>query len=205
MARRRDDLKIGPKEKAIEAVKAGNKEEAIKNIEALYEEFRPLHDRYGDWIQILLSFIAERLGEEAIEEAIRGITYEIYKERWLTAFEKMTPEEIAAMFGQVFRSHYADFYIEEDDEKFVVYITYCNSGGRMQKEGRAAGRRTKKAYPWSYGEADVCYYCTHESIFQPVFNELGFDNIQYEYENQFEDDGTPTGGVCRYIVYKKKT
>ena len=205
MVRRRDDLVIGPKEKAIEAVKAGNKEDAIKNIEALYEEFRPLHDRYGDWVQILLSFIAEKLGEEAVEEAVRGITYEIYDERWLTRFKDMSPEEIAAMFGQVLRSHYASFYIEEDDEKLVVYIPYCGSGGRMQKEGRAAaGRRTQKAYPWSYGQAGVCYYCTHESIFEQVFHELGFDIIKWKYEKQFEDDGTPTGGVCRIIVYKKK-
>jgi len=41
---RRDDLLVGPKEKAIEAVKAGNKEEAIRYIQELYEEFRPLHD-----------------------------------------------------------------------------------------------------------------------------------------------------------------
>ena len=119
MTRRRDDLVIGPKEKAIEAVRAGNKEEAIKNIETLYEEFRPLHDRYGDWIQILLSFIAEKLGEEAIEEAIRRITYEVYKEKWLTAFKNMSAEEIAAMA----------VYLASDESAFTTGTNMGVDGG----------------------------------------------------------------------------
>ena len=200
--KRRDDLLTGPKEKAIEAVKAGKQEEAIKYIEELHKMFQPLHDRYADWIQFLLSFIGEKLGEEVIEEALRGITLEIYKDRFVSVFEKSSPEEIINIFCQANISHYSDFYIEEDDEKYVLVITDCGSGGRMQKEGR--GRSTAKAYPWSYGQEGVRYYCCHESIFNQVFQELGFDGVWHEYSRQYDDEGKPTGGVCRHIVYKKK-
>lgn len=40
---RRDDLVMGPREKAIAAVEAGDKEEALKQIEALHMLFKPLH------------------------------------------------------------------------------------------------------------------------------------------------------------------
>ena len=202
MAHRRDDLLIGTKEKAIEAVKAGKKEEAIKYIELLSKEYQPLHDRYGDWIQILLTFIAERLGEEAIEEAFRTITLEIYKDRWVSLWKNMSSEEIIEMLCQVQRSHYNDFYVEEDDEKFVIVTPYCGSGGRIQKSGR--GGSTKKAYPWSFDEKGVIYYCCHESVFNTVFEEIGLDSVKYEYSPQFDKEGKPTGGACRWLVYKKK-
>jgi len=200
--KRRDDLAVGPREKAIEAVKAGKKEEAIKYIEELYESFKPLHDRYSEWIQFLLTFIAERLGEEVVNEALRGITYAIYKDRWVDMFKNMSPEEVTKMFCLVHKSHYSDFYVEEDDEKFVLVLPYCGSGGRMQKEGKAGS--TGKAYPWSFDQEGVSYYCCHEAVFNQVFEELGFGTMKFEYCPQFDKEGKPTGGVCRCVIYKKK-
>ena len=199
--RRRDDLLIGPKERAIEAVKAGRKEEAVKYIEELWEGFKPLHDRYGDWIQFLLSFIADKLGEEVVEEALRGIVIDIYKDRFVSTFKTMSAEEIAKSWSQVSKSHYCDVYVEEDDEKFVLVIPYCGSGGRMQKEAR--GRKTEKAYPWSFDQEGVPYYCCHESVFNLMFEELGLGNLKFGYCLQFDDKGNPTGDACRHIVYKE--
>ena len=200
--RRRDDFLVEPKEKAIEAVNAGKKEEAIKYIEEVYEGFKPLHDRYGDWIQFLLSFIAEKLGEEFVEEALRGIIMDIYKDRFVSIFKTMSPEEITKMWCQVAKSHYCDLYVEEDDEKFVMVIPYCGSGGRMQKENR--GGSTGKAYPWSFDQKGVRYYCCHESVFNQMFRELGFDVMEFEHCQLFDEEGKPTGDACRQIIYKQK-
>lgn len=202
MTRQRDDLLVGPKEQAIEAINNGDKKEAIRYVEELSREFQPLHDRYVEWIQFLLGFIAERLGEERVEEALRGIVTEIYKDSWVSMFKKMSPEDIARMFCRVSKIHYSDFHIEEDEEKFVIIIPYCGSGGKIQKEGKAAGRRTREPYPWSFSQAGVSYYCCHESVFNIMFRELGFNNIKFEYCNQFEDDGRATGNPCRLIIYK---
>ena len=78
---RRNDFKIGTKEKALAAVMAGNKQEAIKYIEELRVEFKPLHDRLCEWLQSTLCFISERLGEEADEEAPERAFDDVYKPR----------------------------------------------------------------------------------------------------------------------------
>ena len=98
MARPRDDLLVGPKEQAIAAIESGRKEDAIRYVEELYREFQPLHDRYIEWIQFLLGFIAEKLGEETVEEALRGIVTEIYKDRWALTWKEISAEEIARNF-----------------------------------------------------------------------------------------------------------
>lgn len=152
----RDDLKIGPKEKAIEAIEAGKKKEAIRYIDELVEEFRPLHDRYEDWILSLLGFIKDKMGGGAIEEALLRTFTDVYKERAFP-LEKMGNPELIKRYCQSLRSHYAEFYLEEDDEKTVIVIPYCGSGGRMEKEGKAKGRRTQQAYPWSFNQKGVCY------------------------------------------------
>ena len=204
MIKRRDDLLVGPKERAIAAIEAGDKEAAKKYVEELSTEGQPLHDRYVEWIQFLLSFIAERLGEETVEEALRGIVTEIYKDRWVSQFKEMSPEDIARMWCRINKSHYSDILVEEDEEKFIFTLSYCASGGKIQQIGKASGRRTKKAYPWSFNEAGVSFYCCHESVFNKMFKELGFKNMHFEYHNQFEDDGTPTGHPCRFYIYKNK-
>lgn len=204
MPQKRDDLLVGSREQAIAAIEAGDKEAAKKFVEELYTDFQPLHDRYVEWIQFLLGFIAERLGEETVEEALRGIVTDVYKDRWVSQFKEMSPEDIARMWCRVSKTHYSDFTIEEDEEKFIITINYCASGGKLQQVGKATGRRTGKAYPWSFNEAGVSYYCCHESVFNKMYRELGFMNMHFEYHKQFEDDGTPTGRPCRFYIYKNK-
>ncbi|MBP1724331.1 MAG: hypothetical protein H6Q44_2036, partial [Deltaproteobacteria bacterium] len=80
--KRRDDLLKGPKEKALEAVRKGDKEGARRQIQELYEDFHPLHDRYSEWCSSLLTFIGEHLGEEAVLKATQRLMDEIYTERF---------------------------------------------------------------------------------------------------------------------------
>lgn len=200
--RRRDDLKIGPREKAIEAIESGKKEEAIQYIGELVEEFRPLHDRYGDWILSLLGFIKDQLGEGAVKEALRKTFMDVYRER-ASSLAKMSHEEIIRRYCQGLRSHYSEFYLEEDDEKTTIVIPYCGSGGRMQKEEKGRGRKTQKAYLWSFNQKGVSYYCCHEAVFQSLYREMGIEFIRYEYSPQFDNEGKATGDACRWVIYKK--
>ena len=139
-----------------------------------------------------------------MEEALKRIFLDVYKDRW-GKMREMSHEEIVKMWCQLWRSHYCDFYVEEDEEKTVFIVSYCNSGGRIQKEGKARGRRTSKPYSWSFNQAGVSYYCCHGGVFNQMFKELGLDFIKIEYCNQFDDEGNPTGCPCRTIIYKKKT
>jgi hypothetical protein len=198
--KRRDDLLIGPKENAITAVKAGKKEDAIKYIEELYQDFKPLHDRYSAWIQCLLNFVAEKLGEEAVEEALGKTWTEVYKQRQPTT--TASPEEIAKRWCKSHRCHYSNFYVEEDDEKFVIVIPFCGSGGRMYNENITG--KTKKAYPWSFNLKGATYYCGHEPVFEAMAQEEGTGLVHYDCQPQFDKDGNPKGLMCRYTTYKTK-
>ncbi len=195
--KRRDDLLQGPKEKAIEAIKAGKTEEAIKQVQELSKEFKPLHDRYSEWIQYLLTFIAEKLGEPAVEEALKGTYQNVY--------QSVLPPTDLPVIDRVkgickgHRTHYSDFYIEEDDEKFVVNIKFCGSGGRIQQKNTNNGR-TKKPYPWSDNMAGMAYYCCHEPIFLKKEMDAGISLVKEA--NQFDEKGQSTGKMCQYIFYK---
>lgn len=152
-----------------------------------------------DWIEFLLDLIAEKIGEEAVQEALRGIGIEVYGP-WLSVFKSMSSEEIARMYCQAQRVHNSDVYAEEDDEKYVIVIPYCGSGGRIPKEGKA--RTTTKPYTWACNQEGVNYYCCHCPIHTNLFKEYGFNRFKFGYGRQFDEEGKPTGNACKYIVYK---
>ena len=78
MVKRRDDLLSGPYEKTKEAIEKGDKEAALKNLEETRLLYKGIHDRYGDWISILFTFISKRLGEDAVKDANEFIMDNIY-------------------------------------------------------------------------------------------------------------------------------
>lgn len=200
---RRDDLLAGPKEKAIVAVKSGDTQKAIRYIEKLHLSFKPTHDRFNDWHQSLLNFIADKLGEEAVGEALDRVFEDVYRH----AFEpvkNLDHDVIVAYIANAWRAHYSDFHIEEDEEKTVFVITYCGSGGRLQKMRAPFGRRTKKSYPWSFNRAGVNYYCGHEAVYNEKFKEMGLGFVQFQYGEQFDPNGVKTGCNCKVVIYKDK-
>ncbi|TAK31672.1 MAG: hypothetical protein EPO21_17220 [Chloroflexota bacterium] len=200
---RRDDLAAGPKDKAIQAIKAGQKEEAIRQIEAMIQEWHSLHDRLVETSNIFASFIAERLGEEAVGDAWHAVAHGPYKEAFRNLL-KLSPVDITNFVCSAMRAHHCQFHVEEDPEKFVVILDFCGSGGMLQKTGKAEGRRTRAPYVWSDGQVGVSYYCVHESAFVALARELGYSTLDIKYCSQFSDSGTPTDEApCRFIVYKQ--
>ena len=67
--KRRDDLSKLNVERAMEAVNAGEKDEAMKCIKQLWEEARSVQSLTCEIISSLLTFMAEKFGEETIVEA----------------------------------------------------------------------------------------------------------------------------------------
>ena len=197
---RRDDLVMGPREKAIAAVEAGDKEEALKQIEALHMLFKPLHDRYCEWINYLFTYIAENLGEEHVGIAMKGTFDAVYGKLFAAGgkMPKRTPEQMISGMAQGHLVHHSDIYVEEDDEKYVLYVKHCGSGSTVQKNYTDKGR-TSKGYPWSADTKGMCYYCCHE----PCWMGGGFTDKEYmTYANQYDENGEPTGLCCTYVVKK---
>lgn len=208
MVRRRDDLLIGPYEKTKEAIEKGNSEEALKHLEETRLLYRGIHDRYGDWINILFTFISKKLGEDMVKDANEAIMDEIYDAVW-AKLSKASYEDILNLALTIHRSHFSDYHVEEDDEKAAVVITGCGCGGRMMKEGKydntnrhsMMGGTTKRQYEWSFGRAQYPYYCTHVYFLNKLSEKYAVP-LRIEYGRQYDDDGNPIEEYCKYIVYK---
>lgn len=206
---KREDLLKGPKEKAIEAIQAGKTEEAIKFVEELAEDSHLLHDRMSEWSNALMTYIGNKLGEEAVLDATRTLMNEIYSDRF-DQLSKIPHEEIVRWNVRSARTHFSKFYVEEDDEKTSVVITNCGAGGRLMKEGKydTSHRHpvhwgtTKKAYPWSYYKVGMPWYCVHMYVWEEICQKAGL-KMKNQFGFQYDKDGNPIDDPCRYIIYKK--
>ncbi len=161
------------------------------------------HDSYGNWILSLLSFIAEKQGEEAVEEAFKKVYEDVYKEM-IEGWRSMTPEQRVAALTVGNLQHGSKIRWEEDDDKYVMFVYYFGSGGRI-RNALASGKLkipdavTKKAWPWSYGQKGVNYYCCHSAVW---FGPLDF--MDFEYGRLFDENGKRVDEPCKYIVYKQE-
>jgi len=203
VVKRRDELLQGPREKAIAALNQNKKGPALKYIQELYEEFRPIHDRYVESINSLLTFVSQKLGEEAVAEAARHYV-EQTTAGMFARMKTLNHEQLVKAFADLHRKHYSRFYVEENDDKTVITVAECNVGARLLKDGIAQreGGLTKKAWPWSFNSTGVPYYCLHAHVFNNLFRKLGIP-VVVEWGKQYDDEGKATGEPCRYIIRKK--
>jgi hypothetical protein len=77
------------------------------------------------------------------------------------------PGEWIKTLVDLWRQHsaYPGLSIVEDDEKFILTVNPCGSGGRLINMGAYDGalgyKKLKKAGPHTWGETDVPIYCSH--------------------------------------------
>jgi hypothetical protein len=210
-AKRRHDMERDGAAKAREAIERGDKAAALAAVSEILAEERPIHDLYGDMAASLLTFIAGKLGEAAIEEAWRHVARDVWTPLFLFFKEKGDAEGLANAFAGFLKSHRYDFEVWEDDTKWVFVAKWCTSGERMLVEGKVAGQggdprghhrfgATSEAYPWSFGRAGLPYYDVHSAVWMHLLpRELGWEALDCEY------DVKPNGhfAVTKYVVYKR--
>jgi len=200
---RRDEFLIGPKEKAVEAIRAGKIQEALGYLNDVNEQFHKLHDAYSNHLSLLLGTLAETQGDKWYEAFDRKTVFEMFRakyERW----RDMSPEQRVEDICNSHRAHYSEFHVEEDGEKFVVVMTGCGAGGRLVRDGIAKRQNaiTRKAYPWSFNRAGFPYYCSHGYHLNALWKELGI-KAELQWGRQYDDQGNRIDEPCKYIVYKK--
>ena len=202
MMARRDDFLIGPKEKAMEAIKAGKTKEALAYLNDVYEQFHALHDGYSNDISFLEGILAKTLGDKGYEAFERKKVFELLGPKY-ERYKGMSAEQKVGAICNSMRAHYSEFHVEEDDKQFAVKITGCGAGGRLVRDGIAMRQNavTKKAYPWSFNRVGFPYYCAHAYFLNELFNELGI-NVKIEYGRQYDDQGNKINEPCQYMVYK---
>jgi len=166
-------------------MKASKVSEEFMHCSSLYE----LINRLVEWCNFLLKFISERLGEEAVGEAMEKLVNNVYRSRF-ECLRSMTYNEIVDYYCKSFKARNYEFTIVEEKDKSIFIITRCTTGGRLVESGIAG--KTRNTWSWSFNRINFPYYCTHTYFFNNIWNDLGIP-IRVEPE---------PGKFCRYIIKK---
>jgi hypothetical protein len=193
-------------DRVIEAIEADDPESAKKLARRMYNEFLSMHDLYRNWAAATLSFIGKRFGNQVLEEAMdAGV-----KSWWLPNLEKMPAgEDAAALKGRVkmfvagLRAHLMPIHIEEDDEKIVLQMRPCGSGGRLVLEGKYEGPDAlltlegKKLL--TYGRENFPVYGAHEPIME--LQDIKAHGTPFMVVEPAHELGKQH---CNFIIYKDR-
>jgi hypothetical protein len=163
---------------AMEALERGDIEKAKFWIRRHDVNKDGIHDLYMNWITALLSHIYDQYGEDAAAHAVRE-TVVGGQSGWGIQMG-MTRQQIMAGMGReqglkvwiglvvdMWREHsmYPGTTFEEDDEKIIMTMKQCGSGGRLIEKGAYEGpfgyKKFKKAAPYTWGEENLPLYCSH--------------------------------------------
>ncbi|MBA7600752.1 hypothetical protein ES703_07811 [subsurface metagenome] len=209
-----EELGISSYDRLRDAVKAGDKETALKLIDYVQIEGKGLHDFYSDWSYALLTWIADNCGEEKLLEVLR-----YSKEKTKAGFYQLkglkTVKQLVQWYAEGMRAHRSgpretgEIKVWEEEDKYVIAFDPCGSGGRMRRTGELDKTpprtgppfdfgKTKKAYPWSWYMKGVPYYCLHCCVFHELvpMEATGAPSKITEYD---PDPKAP----CRFYFYKK--
>jgi hypothetical protein len=179
--------------RARAAIRAGDTEAALQAVDDMLAEAVPIHDMMGDLTASLLTFIGERLGDEAVEEAWRWAGEDCWRPFFDACKAAADADGFARGFIAFLHSHRYDFTVTEDDERWVIEVLYGTSGERMLVQGKVRGTggdsaghhrfgATKDAHPWTLGFAGFPYYDVHSAVWmhlQP--REWGWPVLDVEY------------------------
>ncbi len=192
-------------DRVVEAIDSGDRETAKKLARRMYNEFLSMHDLYRDWTVATLSFVGRRFGDQALEDAMEAGV----KAWWLPNLEKM-PAEAGALRARVkmfvagLRAHLQPLNIVEDDEKIVIQMRPCGSGGRLVLEGKYArpdAMLTLKGPQFlTYGRDSFPVYCAHEPVMER--QDIAAHGAPFVVVEPAHELGKQH---CNFIIYKDRS
>lgn len=134
-----NEIGISTITKLEEAIEGSKKEEALALCRYLVWEGKRLHDGFTDWIYSLLTYIADRFGEEELYKALRFNAK--FWESLGDMIPLMTIEEFVQFNAETMRTHRCgpgekgNFTVTEEPDRFVLSFDPCGAGGRMRRTG----------------------------------------------------------------------
>jgi hypothetical protein len=173
-----DELARPTMERAIEAIEHGELERAKALCEEMKHEWRLLHDIMVEGIAGLISYVHDRHGDEAVEDAWQYSLERGWKPH-VEAIDRQDRKQMVQALAANWRAHSGSgtgpapgaFTIAEDDEKFTFAMNPCGSGQRlwrMRRYGPGGYGTTDGAHPWSYDREEFPLYCTHCSFMNEI-------------------------------------
>ncbi len=196
----------GPYERAVVAIASGDTREAARQVEELNRTALKTHDRLVGYVSLLLSFIAQEMGEEKVRDAWRYVIERVHK-KGLLALKGKPHSEIVNVLLDEHLAHGSDFTIEEEPNKTTFVLDCCGSGGRLRGDrSSAAEGKLRNVYSWGFGRKGVSYYCAHCGIVSQESPGWGAGfRINIKYGEQFDQKGNPIADPCRFELITDKT
>lgn len=162
-------------DRAVEALDAGEPEEARRLCLEMKQEWQMLHDLMASGVLDLVSFIQQRLGDDGVAEAW-GESMNRGWRRHHDAIERLDRRALVELLAATWRAHSCSgvgpnpgsFTISEDEEKVTFTMNPCGSGQRLVRNGAYEdlpdGGGTRAAHDWSFQRKGFPLYCTHCSF-----------------------------------------
>ncbi len=188
-------LGVSNRAKFRAAIEAGDKVAALAMLDETIRNETKLRNAIVGGMDVLMSFIAERMGEEAVREAMEAwYTREIKPFIGAEAGEKDAALRMRARAYIWTGLHDVNIVVEEDEEKFTLKVP-CDTGGMLV--GKSTCGRTNSEHPWSNREKGIAYYCTHCTVaYQTMFvKDFGFPDYIVSPPKK-------AGDLCVQYIYK---
>jgi hypothetical protein len=189
-------------ERAKAELAAGRLDAGLDLLDQAVAQWRAIQHFYVNRLTSLLSFVAEELGEEAVERALRKTGDEFIRPRRDTGVDwgAVPAAARAKVIARAMLSNFGEVEVDEDDDKIVLSIR-CGTGGRLIEEGRYEGEHAyatlREPAPRTFMLDALPVYCAHCSVnneIQPI--EWGGVPISIEHPS------VAAGERCVHHVYK---
>jgi hypothetical protein len=189
-------------EQARAAIEAGDTERGLELLDATVRQWESLQEYSINWITVLLSFIGEEMGEEAVERALRRTGDDFVRPRRDTGtdWDSLPASARAKVIARAMLSNFGQVDVTEDDEKITLAFR-CGSGGRLIDDGRYEGEHAYLTLSERSGRTFMrdalpvyCAHCSVNNEIQPV--EWGSTPTSIEFPPEH------AGERCVHHVYK---
>lgn len=195
-----------------DAIDRGDGAGAKALLESFRYEQQILQDIYVDWIWAMLTWVRDQVDEDAVERIMRDTLGSWAAARYANYLD-LSFEERVALTVEGMRGHLSgpgrigDIDVADEGDRVVVSFDPCGSGGRARRGDPSRGippaadrpefGSSQAAHDWTWGEEDVCLYCSHCALVNEILpiERLGFPMRVTEYPR---DPGDP----CRWILYR---
>ena len=192
-------------DRLIEAIDAGNLEGAKKLARRMYNEFLSMHDLYRDWTVATLSLHRTALRRQGTRRGDGRRSQGVVAARtWKRCRRGRRICELASRCSPpACKAHLQPLHIEEDDEKIVMQMRPCGSGGRLVLEGKYEGPdamyTVKGPQLLTYGRENFPVYCAHEPLME--LQDIKAHGAPFVVIEPAHEIGKQH---CNFIIYKDK-
>jgi hypothetical protein len=163
-------------DRAKAEIAAGRVDAGVELVDEAVSRARELQYFFVNRITSLLSFIAEEMGEDAVERALRSTGERFIRDRRDTGVDwgALPASARAKVVARAMLGNFGEVDVSEDDEKVVLSIR-CGTGGRLVEEGRYEGDDAyvtlREPAPRTFMLDALPVYCAHCSVnneIQPI-------------------------------------